>query len=431
MDDLISISLNYGRSGRFSGQVLRKRMLLYHRAALNVRQEQREIRAALANPIDFPDLRRTFVPGDRVVIVLDLGTPAVQTVLAELWPVLEEAGVSAEAVTLLQPATWQSEESPDPRGLLPPDVQKLMTVKRHDPTLMESCTYLASTASGDRIYLSRELVDADVAVCIGPAEYDPVLGYRGTCSSLYPGLSDVEAIRKTFGLGHDELEPDDPRPLRQTADEIGWLLGIQLAITVIPGVSGGVQNVLVGQSESVMGQARTRLQENWRVELEERAELVLVSVDEDASGHGWPQLAAALETARRLVEREGRIVVLTELDMPATFPGDGSQAPPPPRAAISPGLELLRNARTPREALQPIRRQMTPDMIVATQIARAVDWANVSLLSRLDPNLVEDLFMVPLESEEEVRRLLSGDETTAIIESAQHTFGICRSFEKP
>jgi hypothetical protein len=54
----------------------------------------------------------------------------------------------------------------------------------------------------------------------------------------------------------------------------------------------------------------------------------------------------------------------------------------------------------------------------------AADWANVSLLSRLDPGLVSDLFLVPLESERELQRLLEMEHLTAIIESAQHAFVI-------
>lgn len=409
MDEVISFQLRYGYEGAFAGDVLRKRLLLHHPAAESSADAEAQARAALAHPLDLPDLRRAFVPGDHVVVALAADTPAAEAVIAELWLLLEQSGVTPDSMTLLQPATWEQTGHGDPRRSLPDDIREQMPWLRHDPTDEANCTYLASTASGERIYLSRELVDADVVICVGPAQFDPVLGYRGTASSLYPGMSDMETILRAVGEGHDELGPHDPRPLRQIVDEVGWLLGVQLAINVIPGVAGGLRAVFAGQAEAVMARSREILDAEWKVELQERAELVLVSVDADAAGHGWGQIAAAIDCARRLVERDGRIVVLTELAM---TPG--------------PGLEILRQSRTPRDAFKPIQQAVPPDLVAAMRIAKGVDWANVSLLSKLPPDLVEDLFMVPLESEAEVQRLLHGDETTAIIESGQQTYSVCQ-----
>ncbi|MBT4863639.1 MAG: hypothetical protein HON53_00775, partial [Planctomycetaceae bacterium] len=48
------------------------------------------------------------------------------------------------------------------------------------------------------------------------------------------------------------------------------------------------------------------------------------------------------------------------------------------------------------------------------------------LLSKLDGDVVEDLFMTPLANGEEASRLLQGDETCLFLPSAQHTFGRVR-----
>ncbi|HEX6986792.1 MAG TPA: hypothetical protein VF170_15550, partial [Planctomycetaceae bacterium] len=85
------------------------------------------------------------------------------------------------------------------------------------------------------------------------------------------------------------------------------------------------------------------------------------------------------------------------------------------------GIELLRRAEEPRDAFRPLRQTAPDDLLAATQFAQAVDWARVYLLSRLDSDLVEDLFCVPVENEAEVARLLaSGDEPCVFIGSAQH-----------
>ena len=136
----------------------------------------------------------------------------------------------------------------------------------------------------------------------------------------------------------------------------------------------------------------------------DRAETVVVAVEADAAGHGWNQVAAALAVARRLVTRDGRIIVLSEL---AESPGEG--------------IELLRHSEEPREAFRPLRQTSPPDLLAATQFAQAADWARIYLLSRLDSDLVEDLFCVPVESAAEVARLLAGsDEPCVFLGSAQH-----------
>ena len=80
----------------------------------------------------------------------------------------------------------------------------------------------------------------------------------------------------------------------------------------------------------------------------------------------------------------------------------------------------------PNDALKPIQQACPPDYLAATRIAKAVDWANVYLLSELPTGTVEDLFMIPLETEQEVQKLLQGDDTTIVIESAQKVFATCQ-----
>jgi hypothetical protein len=151
------------------------------------------------------------------------------------------------------------------------------------------------------------------------------------------------------------------------------------------------------------------LDEQWLVQLESRPDIVVAAVDSDARGHGWEQIGAALETARNLVSRKGKIVILSEL-----------------AAELGAGLNILRHSQSPGDAIRPLSKQAPADLMAATQLAGAVEWADVYLLSRLDGDLVDELFMTPLADEREVSRLLAGDATCIFLEGAQHTFGHIR-----
>ncbi len=369
----------------------------------------------LATPLDFPSLVQVCVPGDRVVLALDRHTPGAADLIAEIWPMLDQRGVAADAIQVLQPAALDAVPLVDPRGLLPESVRRDVQWSVHDPTDARRLAYLAATARGERIYMARDLVDADVVLSVGMIAYDPVLGYRGTNSVFYPGLSNTEAVIRSRGEGHSELGPDDERPLRQSIDEIAWLLGTQFSIQVLPSAGGGAADVIAGAYDRVFRKGKQLLDKSWRVLLPERADLVLAAVDADSAGHGWDQIGAALATTRSLVAKGGKIVILSELDAEPEI-----------------GMEIIRRSQTPRAALQPIRKQAPVDMIPATQFATAADWARVYLVSKLPIGMVDELFMVAVENDRELGKLLAGDDSCVVLESAHFvTYSEVRRRDSP
>lgn len=406
--DALSIRLPYGYDQGVTLSVDATRLALHHSEIPSVPDVLTLTRRALASPLEAPGIAQSLVPGDRIVIALDADTPGKAEIVSAIWEELSLAEIEAEDVIILQPASLRQGTSDDPRERLPGDVAEAMQWKLHDPTEGGSCQYLAATSEGETIYLAREVVDADFVILVGPYRFDPLLGYRGGASVVYPNLSNVEAIRSARGQGHDELMPQDVRPLRQTIDEVSWLLGTQFVIGVVPGSSTGVAQIFAGQIEAVTRKALSHLNEFSIVRAGERADTVIVAVEADAAGHGWEQLGAALDVARRLVTRDGRIIALTELDVPLTE-----------------GIDRVRQSRLPRDAVRPLRQQLPQDVVPATQLAQALDWANVALRSKLPADTVEDLFMLPLESDEDIARALDTSTSCMLVASAQHKFGLC------
>lgn len=396
------IKLRFGVDGEFSGRLERERLLHRFQGPAAISDVSAVVREAAAAPLDYPPLHQGIVPGDRVVIAMDRHLPEAGAILAGLWAELELRDIAPDQVTVLHPADYSGGEPVDPRLGLPEAIRKDVRRCIHDPLGKEANTYLATTTDGDRIYLSKELVDSDIAILAGRVEFDRIWGYRSLQGVLYPGLSTVEAMRKAHGQPHDEVGADESRPLQQKAEEIAWLLGVQFGISVIPSVGPGASAIYAGQIDSVQRNAVQTVNDTWRFSPGERPELVLVSVDH-AAGQGWEQLAAALHTARNIVAKDGRIAVLTQI-----------------KAELTEGLQMIRESRKPRDAMRPLREQAPPDLLAATSLAKAVEWANVYLFSELDSDLVEELFMIPLGGLDEVQRLISGEESCVVIESGQY-----------
>jgi len=408
----LTVDVRYGRAGRMALPVDADRLVARREAPERLETLESAVRAALAAPLDFPPLEQAVVPGDDIVIALDADTPAADVILAAIWDVLARRGVEPDDVLVLQPRGSQPGTSVDPRKGLPEDVAERISWQVHDPDETEGGQYLATSSSGERVYLANELIEADLVIPVGPVAFDSVLGYRGTHSVLYPGLSNSESITRALGEGHRELEPADQRPIRQLIDDVGWLLGVQFCVQVVPAAGADVAGVWAGCPDSVFRAARMCLEDAWRVELEERPDIVVASIESDAGGHGWNQVGRALAVARNLVMHEGRILLLTDLD-----------------ETLGDGLQLIRGADAPAEALSPLKSLAPPDLVPATQCMEAADWAHVYLLSRLDNDLVEDLFITPLEHPDEVGRLLELPGQCVIIENAQHAYGRIRISE--
>jgi nickel-dependent lactate racemase len=402
----MSVFLNYGKAGTFSCDIASRRIMAMRPGPAACPDVRERLRSVLAAPLEFPALEQLCIPGDKVVLALDRQTPVAPELIAGIWEVLEKRGVDAPSLSILQPVALDAISPGDPRTALPEEIRGQIRWSVHDAVDERRQAYLATTARGQRIYLDGDVVEADVVISVGAIAYDPLLGFRGTSSVLYPGLSTAEDIARARGEGHSELGPHDERPLRQTIDEIAWLLGTQFSVQVIPGQGASACRVLAGGADSVFREGQRLLEELWCVRLAERAELVVVAVDVDCSGHGWNQIGAALATARNLVARGGKVIVLSELE---EITGDG--------------LNIIRQGREPRDALRAIRKQAPLDMIPATQVASAADWSRIYLLSRMPPDVVDELFMTPLANEREVQRLLSGDEPCVFVGSAQHTWG--------
>jgi nickel-dependent lactate racemase len=344
------------------------------------------VREALENPLDFPALRRALTPDDHVVIVLDEQLPGLAQLLTPVLEHVGQAGVSPETITLLSPPpatgpSWLDEL---------PDAFQDVHVEVHDPTNRRQLSYLATTRRGRRLYLNRSAVDADQLVVLSGRGYDPLLGYSGAAGLLYPALSD-EATRQDMC---DRLSLAVPGtvawPVRREAEEVAWLLGAPFLVQIIEGPGEEIGHIVAGLADTT-DEAHRLLDARWRGTVARRADTVLAGISGDPARHGFADLAAALAAAGRVVQPNGRIIIL-------------SQAEP----ELGPGAALLRQAENPGQGVDLLRQHKPVDMAAAFQWASTVQKNRVYLLSGLAAETAEELFTTPLDHAGQVPRLLAG-----------------------
>ena len=402
----VARQLRYGRLAQFDIELPQGLLVGMHYAPEPLAEVQAAAVAAVTEPCEYPALREAVVPGDRVVIALQPNVPHAPDLIAAVWESLAARGVEADAVTILQPARLGMLREPDPRSKLPESVAEAVFWRTHDATDESAMAYLATSSGGERIYLAKELCDADFVLPIGLIEYDPVLGYQGTSGGLFPALSNLEAIKRHGTIAHSELTPDDSRQARVIADEVGWLLGTQFVVQGVRGAGGGLSHVLAGLAEPVLAEGKRLLREGWRMELPQRADVVLATVDGGPAGTSWTDFARAAQNASRLVARGGKVVLLTDLQSS--------------RDSISDALAILRESNSLVEARAVLTQLQSPDQPDAMRLLAVLERADLFVLSNLNEGLPEELFMQTLGDENEVRRLLQSAESIALLEGGQH-----------
>jgi nickel-dependent lactate racemase len=364
----------------------------------------RAMRDALETPLDYPPLRRALTPDDHVAIVVDEGIPQSGRLLTPLLEQIVQAHVMPEAITLVCPPpslgqAWLDE--------LPEEFQDVQ-VEIHQPGDRKKLAYLATTKEGRRIYLNRTTVDADQAVLFARRGYDPMLGYSGAETALFPGLCD-EATAQEFCTRLKARAPGAaPWPIQQEAGEVAWMLGAPFFVQVIAGAGDAVSSILAGPLESSSA-GRALLDARWRIEFDRPADVVIAGITGTPAGHPIDDLARAFFAAARVVKPAGSIVVLSEMT-----------------PQLGPAFEILRQHDEPASSLRVLMQEKPSDLAAGYMWATAAEQARLYLLSGLPDDVAEDLFTIPLRNAAQGHRLLTGSASCILLEDAHRVLAVLR-----
>ena len=345
-------------------------------------------------------LRRAVTPDDRTVILIDERLPHLPELLVALLRHLQSARIDPANVTLLVPAHSRDqrwlEELPDDLG----DVQ----VEVHAPENREKIAYLATTLAGRRVYLHRKIVEADLLIILSGRSFDPKLGYSGGAAFLFPQFSDAETLAAYPTTFSTAKRPEEPNVLRAEAKEILKLLGAPFLAQVIEGYADSVAEVLAGLP-SVSAEGVRRLKGRWLGRVGRKADLVVAAVSGSPERIGFRELATAVATARRALEPNGRLVLLTTAATPLDDSGD-----------------LLLKVDEPATALKRIAKAKPVDAMPGTFWAYAAKKARLFVASGWPDALVEELFATPIADAAEVQRLIDAAGSVLFLPDAHKTF---------
>ncbi len=397
------VDLAYGRE-HVEVEVPERNLVPVRRQALApaLQDPVEAVRQALEHPVDFPALRHALTPDDHVVIVVDDQLPGLGKLLMPVLEHLKQAHIAPAAITILCPPSSMAQPWLDDLT----DEFEETRVEVHNPDDRRHLSYLASTRKGRRVYLNRSVVDADQVVVLTGRGYDPVLGYSGGETALFPVLSNA-ATRQELSRAMTMNPPGaGPWPIRREAAEVVWLLGAPILVQVIEGSDAEILHVLAGPVES-SGEGQQLLDARWRVEVDGPADVVLAAIAGDPDRQCLADLGRAFACAARVVKPNGRIVLVTSA-----------------HPELGPDVEILRHADHAGALLQRLKKQEIPESETLFFWANAAQQAELYLLSGLPEDAAEDMFIVPLENSGQVQRLIPDQGRCLVIPDAHRTMAV-------
>lgn len=365
----------------------------------------------LMAPEDFPPIEAAIVPGDRVALAVDPNVPQVAEVVEGAIRMLKSTPAGPIDIVLWDEATRQTLDAIE-------QVAADHLVLIHQCDSREALCYLAADVDAEPIYLNRTLVDADFVlpiVAIRPSD----LGDRRDLTGVFPAFSD-SATRNRFDQKIQSGAASDSamKSGNTIAEEVPWLLGVQLMLGVTSNSNGLAGEVRAGTLDSIAKRMTPTLRRPDPVP--PPAALVVATLDGDEQQQTWGNVVRAAEAAMLYSEPDATIAVWSSLSTP---PSPGLQALD---ADALPGID--------RDAIEQISGASVEDdglpawdvgVSLASRLRNVMGQHRVMLHSRLAPDVVERMGMGAIESATELANLSRGFESCGVLRAAQFAGSNC------
>ena len=350
------------------------------------RRGEDAVRYALAHPIGKGLLRDEVKPGEKIAIITsDISRPlpsydVIPAVLDELYA----AGIPREDITVvfaLGSHRRQTEE--EMRHLVGDRVYDEVRCVDSDP---DDCIHMGDTKAGTPVDITRSVAEADRRICLGNIEFHYFAGYSGGVKAIMPGVSTPAAIQANHSMmvSRDACAGKlEGNPVRADLEEAGAIVGIDYIVNAVLDEHKHIVYAVAGDVVKAHRVGCSYLDQMYRVEIPERADIVLVSQGGAPKDANLYQTQKALDNSKHAVKKGGTIIVIGSCKE-----GLGS-------ARFE---EWLVNAPTAHSMIERIEKDFQLGGHKAAAIAMVLENAAIDLVSDMDDDFVRSIFMNPQPS---------------------------------
>ncbi len=279
-----------------------------------------EVERALKAPIPFGSKRLSEIakPESKVAIVVDDGTRRAPSE-AMLLPVLAElnlAGVNDENVTVIFGCgTHRAVKPEEATALLGAEALKRVRTVSHD-CRAQDLVYLGTTKThGNKVHVNRVFAEADVKVLLGDVGFHYYAGYGGGRKSVLPAVSGEETIKQNHAmLLHANARTGvlEDNPVHCDMTEAARLAKIDFIVNGVATTKGEIVKAFAGDLEQAFLEAVKLVDEMYRITVDRRADIIVVSAGGHPADMNLYQAYKALDNALDAVKRGGVIILVAE-----------------------------------------------------------------------------------------------------------------------
>ncbi|MCQ2546153.1 MAG: nickel-dependent lactate racemase [Clostridia bacterium] len=341
------------------------------------------VRDALANPIGTPALRDIVKPGEKIVIITSDITRPMPTwdVIPHVLDELYAADVKAEDVTLVFALGSHRAHTEEEKKKLAGE-RAFSEIKCVDSN-PDDCIHMGNTSMGTPIDITRVVAEADRRICLGNIEYHYFAGYSGGIKALMPGASTPAAIQANHSMMVNEnacAGKLDGNPLREDLEEAAELCPIDFIVNVVLDEHKQIVHAVAGDVKKAHRSGCAFLDSLYKVQIPQRADIVLVSQGGAPKDLNLYQTQKALDNSKHAVRDGGTIILVG-----ACQEGLGQKV----------FEEWITEAEKPADLISRVRENFRLGGHKAAAIAMVMERADIKLVSEMDKDFVESIFFEP------------------------------------
>lgn len=283
-----------------------------------VADEKAEIDRALAEPIGAKRIAEIVKTESKVAIVVDDSTRKTpsEVMLLSVLAELNSAGVKDENVTVIFGCGTHRAVRPDEaEELIGKEAIKRLKFVSHcctDPELV----YVGTTKThGNKVYINRIFAEADVRVLLGDVNYHYYAGYGGGRKSVLPAVSGEVTIKQNHALmvsSNAKAGNLQDNPVHIDMTEAARLAKVDFILNIVENKEGKIVRAFAGDLEAAFLEAVKLVDEMYRVYVDRRAEIVVVSSGGHPADINLYQACKGLDNALDVVKRGGVIILVAE-----------------------------------------------------------------------------------------------------------------------
>ncbi len=284
--------------------------------ALNATEE---IERALKEPIGSKRLSQIARPESRVAIVVDDATRSAQSnlMVPAILDELNLAGVKDENVTVIFACgTHRAVTGQEAARMLGETVAARVKTISHECKAQDLVNVGTTKKYGTKVLLNRAFAESDLRILTGDISFHYYAGYGGGRKSVLPGISGEETIKHNHAMLLDSNARTgvlDGNPVHEDMVEAARMAKVDFVLNVVINSKNAIVKAFAGDLEQIFSEGAKLVDEMYRVAVDRRADIVVVSPGGDPADVNLFQAYKGVDNALEVVKRGGVIVLVAEL----------------------------------------------------------------------------------------------------------------------